>query len=54
VKEQEVNVVDENETTLQKSEKKKTNKLKELFPDYDSSVPVGVFLANKENQGIRF
>lgn len=53
VKEQEVNVVDENETTLQKSEKKKTNKLKELFPDYDSSVPVGVFLANKENQGIR-
>jgi CRISPR-associated endonuclease Csn1 len=53
VKEQEVNVVDENETTLQKSEKKKTNKLKELFPEYDSSVPVGVFLANKENQGIR-
>lgn len=53
VKEQEVDVIDENETTLQKSEKKKTNKLKELFPDYDSSVPVGVFLANKENQGIR-
>lgn len=53
VKEQEVNVVDENETILQKSEKKKTNKLKELFPEYDSSIPVGVFLANKENQGIR-
>lgn len=53
VKEQEVDVIDENETTLQKSEKKKSNKLKELFPDYDSSIPVGVFLANKENQGIR-
>ncbi|MCK6616606.1 MAG: hypothetical protein L6Q51_03090 [Cyclobacteriaceae bacterium] len=53
VKEEEVDVVDENETTLQKSELKKTNKLKELFPDYDSSVPVGVFLANKENEGKR-
>jgi CRISPR-associated endonuclease Csn1 len=53
VKEKEVDTVDENETELQKSEKKKTNKLKELFPDYDSSVPIGVFLANKENQGLR-
>ncbi|UYN86269.1 MAG: hypothetical protein KIT51_15570 [Cyclobacteriaceae bacterium] len=53
VKEEEVDVVDGNETTLQKSEQKKTNKLKELFPDYDSSVPIGVFLANKENEGQR-
>ncbi|MBS1653083.1 MAG: hypothetical protein JSU07_13840 [Bacteroidetes bacterium] len=52
-KEIENDVVDENVTTLQKSEQKKTNKLKELFPDYDPSVPIGVFLANKENQGIR-
>lgn len=52
-KETEVDTVDENVTTVQRSEQKKTNKLKELFPDYDSSVPVGVFLANKENQGIR-
>lgn len=53
VKEEEVDIIDDNETTLQKSEQKKTNKLKELFPDYDSSVPVGVFLANKENEGKR-
>lgn len=52
-KEQEVDIIDENETALQKSEQKKTNKLKELFPDYDMSVPVGVFLANKEKQGKR-
>lgn len=53
-KEVENDVMDENITTLQKSEQKKTKKLIELFPDdYYSSVPVGVFLANKENQGIR-
>lgn len=52
-KEKQVDVIDENITTLQKSELKKTNKIKELFPDYDPSVPVGVFLANKERQGIR-
>lgn len=53
VKEKEVDTTDGNETPVQRSEQKKTNKLKELFPDYDPSVPVGVFLANKENQGIR-
>ncbi len=52
-KEKEVEIIDENDIELKKSEKKKTNKLKELFSDYDNSVPVGVFLANKENQGIR-
>ena len=52
-KEKEIDTIDENETTLQKSEYKKTNRLKDLFPDYDPSVPIGAFLANKENQGIR-
>lgn len=52
-KEGDNDTIDENETTLQKSEKKKTNKLKELFSDYDSLAPIGVFLANKECQGIR-
>ncbi|QOI97279.1 MAG: hypothetical protein HRU69_07160 [Flammeovirgaceae bacterium] len=50
---EEVDGIDDNVTTLQKSEQKKTTKLKELFPDYDLSVPVGVFLANKENEGKR-
>jgi len=53
VKEQEADVSDDHETTLQKSEQKKTNKLKELFPDYIPTVPIGVFLANKENEGQR-
>lgn len=52
-KEKEVDIFDENETTLQRSEKKKSDKLTALFTDYDSSVPIGVFLANKEDQGIR-
>jgi len=45
--------VDADEIELQKSEKKKTEKLKLIFPDFDTAVPVGVFLANKELQGFR-
>lgn len=45
--------VGDNEVELQYSEKKKSKKLKELFPDFDSSIPIGVFLANKESEGVR-
>lgn len=38
---------------LQYSEQKKTKKLQEIFPDFDPAVPIGVFLANKENEGKR-
>jgi CRISPR-associated endonuclease Csn1 len=52
-KEQEIERIEENEVTLQKSEQKKTDKLKQLFSDYDPNIPIGVFLANKENEGFR-
>ncbi|GLU56694.1 hypothetical protein Dfri01_61550 [Dyadobacter frigoris] len=42
-----------NEVEFQYSEKKKSKKLKELFPDFDPLKPIGVFLANKENEGYR-
>lgn len=51
VKEKEIDT--DTETELQYSERKKTDKLKTIFPDFDPSKPVGVFLAEKENQGIR-
>ncbi len=41
------------EIELQFSEKKKSKELKKLFPDFDPSLPIGVFLANKENEGVR-
>jgi len=41
------------EIELQASEKKKSKLLKELYPDFDPSIPIGVFLANKENEGKR-
>ena len=43
--------IGDNEIELQYSEKKKSKRLKELFPDFDSSLPIGIFLANKENEG---
>jgi len=41
------------ELEFQYSERKKSNKLKELFSDFDPAIPIGVFLANKENEGNR-
>ncbi len=38
---------------VQYSEKKKNNKLKELFPDFEDSIPIGTFLAKKEKEGVR-
>lgn len=45
--------IENQEVEFQYSERKKSNKLKELFPDFDSAIPIGVFLANKENEGKR-
>lgn len=45
--------LNESEIEFQYSEKKKTKKLKELFPDFDETKPIGIFLANKENEGLR-
>ena len=50
---QEKQIDNEEEIAFQYSEQKKADELKKIFPDFDASKPVSVFLAEKERQGFR-